>query len=187
MKPQMTAADLLMLIQHKQLEHDESYHREIARLPIIERLQHMALHISKYFARIVQSEVGGTHSGSAWLDTFIISVSISNILNKRLSDLWNISDEVSSGEISDWLRMNSAYSDDREELLLAFAQSAESLSNACEKMDHLESFDYRATLHVCVKQLSQLSAAELVGQHELFDVVESRLSDVKCKSIFHEA
>ena len=44
-----SAADELFALQVAQLKHDEYYHREIARLTVHARLNHMALHLQPRF------------------------------------------------------------------------------------------------------------------------------------------
>ena len=47
-----SAADELFALQIAQLKHDEFYHREIARLTVHARLNHMALHLCKYVGQL---------------------------------------------------------------------------------------------------------------------------------------
>lgn len=44
----MTAAQRLYDLQIVQLEHDESYHKDVVIMPLAERVKHMALHNAKY-------------------------------------------------------------------------------------------------------------------------------------------
>ena len=187
MASQMSASELLMAIQKQQLEHDEFYHREIARLPMPHRLQHMALHISKYFARIVHGEMEPELKNRTWTDTFIISVSMCNILNRKLVDLWGLEDaSLKADEVGGWINdmfESSATSDHR---IRHFAKLCEATSNASEKMDHIEEFPYRTVLGQSAGQLAGMAAIEIQKFGELFEVVTSRLDGVKAKNIFHE-
>jgi hypothetical protein len=51
----LSATDLRQL-QVEQFSHDETYHREIARLPVQQRLTHMTLHFAKYVGRLLADD-----------------------------------------------------------------------------------------------------------------------------------
>src|SRR5437870_3927471 len=83
------AAAALSALQLEQFRHDETYHREITRLTVHQRLNHMALHFAKYVG-LIASEA---HQNSdeqrlnrAIIDGFIIGLSTANVLNLKLSD-----------------------------------------------------------------------------------------------------
>ena len=188
MSSQMSASEFLMAVQKQQLEHDEHYHREIARLPMPHRLQHMALHISKYFARAVREDLEPELADRTWVDTFIISVSMCNILNRRLVDLWGIDDgALKADDLRSWINTVFESGATRNERLLHFAKLCEDTSNASEKMDHIEEFPYRTVLSRSAGMLAGISAAEIQKSGDLFDAVTSRLDGVKAKNIFYKS
>ncbi|MEZ5947035.1 MAG: hypothetical protein R3C04_09350 [Hyphomonas sp.] len=188
MKSQMTASELLFAIQKQQLHHDENYHREIARLPMPHRLQHMALHISKYFARLVAGELDDQARLRLWTDAFIISVSTCNILNRKLEDIWGVnSSSMSASELAGWIDRAFSADDLPSGRIRRFAECTEQMANACEKMDHIEEFSYRSAISASVGGIAGEAAAEIQKCGDLFEVVTSRLDGVKSKSIFHGA
>ena len=80
--------DDLARLQWEQFEHDEKYHREIARLTVQDRLKHMALHFAKYSGGLA---AGPDEAELRRLvtDIFVIALSSANILNVRLADRHN--------------------------------------------------------------------------------------------------
>ena len=50
-----SAETILFTLQLEQFEHDEKYHREIARLTTHHRLNHMALHFAKYTGQLADA------------------------------------------------------------------------------------------------------------------------------------
>src|SRR5437868_13538203 len=73
-------------IQLDQFKHDETYHREIARLSTQDRLKHMALHFAKYAGNLAEPTSDEIALKKAVTDTFIIAVSTANTLNVRVSE-----------------------------------------------------------------------------------------------------
>jgi hypothetical protein len=156
-------------IQLDQFKHDETYHREIARLSTQDRLKHMALHFAKYSGNL--AEAGEDHGAvqKALTDTFIIAVSTTNILNVRLSDALA---EVSA-------RMPESFA-------TILTTRAGRMAAACEKLDHLEDVAFRPIIRQCVMDLLRAAAAE-AERHgwEIETLVRKRLAGVKQKMIFH--
>lgn len=157
-------------VQFAQFEHDEKYHREISRLPMPDRLRHMALHFAKYSGRLHDDPSEAIVVRTA-VDTLIIAISCANILNYDLSDLadhW-MAEEVSFCEFP-----------------RALAVSAGNMASACERIDHLEDFPFRPVIKEQVEAIVRLAFCFLASR-ELNPVQEmrARLSGVKSKSIFH--
>lgn len=166
-----TDAEGFRAIQLEQFRHDESYHREITRLTVKERLTHMALHFAKYAGYIAD---GLDESGMRRLiaDVFVIGVSTANSLNMRLYD--RLVEEGPNADVDD----------------VAFARQltihAGRMAAACEKLDHLESFPYRDAIQNATIAIT--SAALSVARHRGWDIgelVRDRLQPVKEKSIFY--
>lgn len=189
MSSQMTASELLILIQKKQLEHDEIYHREIARLAMPHRLQHMALHISKYFARLVASRHKDADQLRLWTDAFIISVSTCNTLNRKLEELWGLENkpQMSASQLSHWIDQSFEAEVPSHARVTYLAKHVEQFCNAAEKMDHIEEFPYRKAISASAAFIAGASAAEIQRSGDLYHVVTERLDGVKAKSIFHGA
>lgn len=156
-------------LQWQQFEHDEKYHREIARLTVQDRLKHMALHFAKYAGSLADAPQDQVVKRLV-TDIVVIAISSANILNLRLSDQHN------------------ALRDGCKEpgLATAIAIAAGRMAAACEKMDHLEAFPFRERISESVLEL--LSKALTYAEAKGWDVealVAARLQPVKEKSIFY--
>lgn len=163
----------LDVIQLEQFKHDETYHREIARLSMQDRLRHMTLHFGKYAGNLAESGEDETVFRKVVTDTFIIAVSTANTLNVRLSDV--LSDATSAGIV------------DRERPFgTALTIHAGRMAAACEKLDHLEDFAFRAVVRERTISLVQAAIAEAERRGwGIAELVRTRLAGVKQKMIFH--
>lgn len=182
----MKAEELLILIQRNQHNHDEIYHKEIARLPVSERLQHMALHISKYFSQFVEESQGRYSCDKEWKDSFIISTSICNILNTKISDLWGLTDkDVMASDLRDYIKSYISNDMGESSELCMLSDINYELSNACEKIDHLEDYAYRPNISWAASRLAAYSAEKVMKKGDLYDEITSRLMETKRKNIMH--
>jgi hypothetical protein len=155
-------------LQWEQFEHDEKYHREIARLTVQDRLKHMALHFAKYAGEIFAGPSDDKFRRLV-TDTLIIGISAANTLNIRLADAVGHTD---AGNPSDFDR----------QLVIAAGRMA----TACEKLDHLEDFPFRP--HIASEVVKIIVAALAVFMDKCWDVpttIQERLALVKAKSIFY--
>lgn len=158
-------------LQLEQFEHDEKYHREIARLPVQNRLTHMALHFAKYAGNLAEAGDDQARVQRIVTDVFVIGVSSANILNLRLSEA---------------LAANAQPSRGLSEFAVALAVCAGRMAAACEKLDHLEDFPFRPVIRDAVVEL--VRAAILAAENRRWNLpllVRTRLKGVKEKSIFH--
>lgn len=157
-------------VQFAQFEHDEKYHREISRLPIQDRLRHMAMHFAKYAGRLQEDCADQSFKRTA-IDALVIAVSSANILNIDLSTraVPGIELPVNRGSYTRRL-----------------AISAGRMAGACERLDHLEDFPFRKKIEEEVLAILALGIA-LFAEEEWNPVAEmqARLSPIKAKSIFH--
>ena len=161
-------AAVLDRLQWEQFEHDEKYHREIARLTVQDRLKHMALHFAKYAGEIFAGPSDDKFRRLV-TDTLIIGISAANTLNIRLADVVGQTD---TGDVSDFDR----------QLVIAAGRMA----TACEKLDHLEDFPFRP--HIAGEVVKIVDAALAVFMDRVWDVpttIKERLAPVKAKSIFY--
>ncbi|PXW76461.1 hypothetical protein C7451_105236 [Blastomonas natatoria] len=130
----------------------------------------MALHFAKYAGRLQEDSSNLTFKKVA-TDSLIIAISSANILNIDLTT-----------EGLDCASSDSA----REGFAKRLAIAAGRMAGACERLDHLEDFPFRAA--ITAEVLSILRACI-----DLFDAEgwllaqerEKRLAPVKAKSIFH--
>jgi hypothetical protein len=157
----LTASELQAL-QAEQFDHDEKYHREIARLSVQDRLRHMTLHFSKYVGRLLEDEKGDEQ---IIVDTFIIALSSANILGLHLSP--NLP----------------AQSLARQDFISHVGIAAGRMSAACEKLDHLEDFPFRQTLRDGVVAIAVAVMHYSAKQKlDLPKLVRTRLTSVRDKS-----
>ena len=157
-------------VQFAQFEHDEKYHREISRLTVQARLRHMAMHFAKYAGRL-QDDPTDAQFHLIATDTLIIAISCANILN---IDLQAKSLAVCGADAS------------QAAFTKRLAIAAGRMAAACEKLDHLEEFPFRAaivdeTLAILAVTLDLFSAE---GWNPIQEM-EERLAPIRAKSIFH--
>ncbi|MBE5074232.1 hypothetical protein IM511_07925 [Erythrobacteraceae bacterium E2-1 Yellow Sea] len=161
--------DDLSRLQWTQFEHDEKFHREIARLTVQDRLKHMALHFAKYSGGLAEGP-GDDELARLVTDIFVIALSSANILNLKLADRHN---ELAAGSEGDFATK--------------VAISAGRMAAACEKMDHLEAFPFREkiTEQILALMSAAISFADQRGW-DLSSMVAKRLQPVKEKNIFYD-
>jgi hypothetical protein len=184
------AAELFEL-QLEQFRHDETYHREIARLSVQHRLNHMVLHLSKYLGLFANNtDVDEQRLNRAIIDSIIIGLSTANILNLRLADRLIGPNERPLG-LSDLCmhfaaQMGGADSLDRDFLVKRTAIAVGRMAKGCESVDHLESFPFReAITDGLIDALRVLLATAAARGVDVSTSVRARLGGVKSKSIFH--
>jgi hypothetical protein len=173
-------------LQREQFEHDERFHREIARLSVHARLNHMALHFCKYtgqFAAVCVSGDGKLRERTI-IDSFIISLCSANALNFNLGEYIAPNLKVSStiGDIGIYLTetLDQSVRKDDKWLFSAHAIQAGRMARACEKIDHLESFPFREESCDAVLGLCQIAliAASVYGI-ELHKAVHARRQQIR--------
>jgi hypothetical protein len=159
-------------LQWEQHQHDEQYHREIARLTVHERWKHMALHFAKYAGNLATSVDNDACLQRAVIDTFIIALSTSNTLNIRASELMGRSAlAVSTGE----------------EFFQALVVSAGQMAAACEKLDHIEAVTFREDVTDAIADLLAATVTVAASKRWALDeLVRTRLAAVKKKWIHHD-
>ena len=157
-------------VQFAQFEHDEKYHREISRLSIQDRLRHMALHFSKYAGRLYE-EPSEEFIRQTAVDTLIIAISCANILNRDVSTM-------TAQRANECLAV--------EQFARELTIAAGKMAAACERIDHLEDFPFRAAITEQV-EVTLVAAFDFLSALQMDPVCEmaSRLSRIKAKSIFH--
>lgn len=184
----------LFNLQTAQLDHDELFHKEITRLNIHQRLNHMALHFAKYSGKICNSILNSLDEQilrKTIIDSFIIAITCANILNLRISDKLISSGEQEYSSLSDlgqdiakWLKINTQ---DPLWLVKTFPVATGSFAKACESIDHLEPYAYRESItdsvvRICLLMLTAAAHYKI----DLVSAVPLRLNDVKRKSIFFD-
>lgn len=185
--------DKLYQLQLNQLRHDESFHKEIVRLPVHQRISHMALHFAKYSGQLASEFITPSFSeeqrSKLIIDCFAIAVSSANILNVRISDRL-LSDDMP--DIDNLPELAKAYADelvtsDKYWLLLQSTSLSGKIAKACESLDHLEPYDYREKfLNGVMGLIKVYLAAAHTFEIDIETALVERLHTVKKKSIFFE-
>lgn len=184
----MSAKGMLFELQVEQHQHDETYHREIARLSMHQRLNHMALHFAKYTGKIAAS--ANTHDVSkVFVDTLIIALSTANILN---TELWKIV-EPKQREFLDLASLGrslaaeiNAESGDLQMFLREMAIASGRMAAACEKIDHLEEVPFREEIKHANARLAILSLVFTSTRGiDPVQAVRERLDSVKKRLKLH--
>jgi len=180
-------------LQREQFEHDERFHREIARLPLQARLNHMALHFCKYAGQIANvCDTGDTNLRSKTItDSFIICLCAANALNLNLSEYVNISNDNCYHNLcrlglslSEQIYPSVKQPDDYW-LLRVYAVSAGKMARACEKADHLEAFPFREELQEAVIHLCRLSLiAASINCIDLLSTTRERRKEMRLRNPF---
>ena len=184
------AAELLFRLQMEQFEHDERYHREIARLNMHHRLNHMALHFAKYAGKLVEADDDREKIQKTVTDTFIIALSCSNTLNFRMWDrVRPSSDAVAEDLVNLGWQLQEAVGGaptGTAELARWVTVAAGRMAAACEKVDHLEPYPFRQAIEESVANLVKGCFVFASPQGwDLARLVRGRLQGVKEKSILH--
>lgn len=184
----------LLTMQSQQYDHDEFFHKEITRLNIHQRLNHMALHFAKYAGKICNCILNAQDEQilkKTVIDSFIISTTCANILNIRISDKLSFSHTQMPESLLDlgYDVTNQLGIDTKDPLWLikTYPIVVGELAKACESVDHLESYQYRESIADCVIKICSLML--VAASHLNIDLateVSNRLTGVKKKSIFFD-
>ncbi len=183
-----SAKAILFELQVEQHHHDEVYHREIARLSLHQRLNHMALHFAKYAGKVAAAE-RIEDALPVYVDTLVIGLSMANILN---AEMWGILSPANQ-EYLGLLPFGRALArqigtdlEGRAELLRTTAIAAGQVAAACEKIDHLEEISFRADIKHGLSKLATISLAILaVHGIDPAAAIRSRLQSVKSRLKLH--
>jgi hypothetical protein len=123
--------------QRIQWKHDELYHPEILYLGPVRRMSHVALHLMKYLGSFVSSPSLTLVETKAFIDSFIMVVSASNLLDISLSEYWS----------------HNELQDSSEGFITTYVKLLSKLAKACDAADHVEDFPIR---QVWIESISQL-------------------------------
>ena len=186
-------SDELFQLQLEQFRHDEIYHREISRLTVHHRINHMALHFSKYSGQIAELYDAPDDASleQTITDTFIIGLCSANTLNMRIADQIDECGEVSVRDMADLgaalAKTEKIKNFDPLWFLKTMAIWAGRMAKGCESIDHLESFPFNEHIKESVTNICKtaLIAASLQNI-DLSRAVRTRLAGVKERLIFHE-
>lgn len=177
-------------LQRGQFEHDERFHREIARLSVHARLNHMALHFCKYtgqFAAVCSSGDSKLRSRTI-IDSFIISLCSANTLGLSLADHISPRSRNSTNlhDLGLYLSNELCHSRKLDDpwLFAAHAVAAGKMARACEKIDHLEAFPFREVAQEAVITLTQLALMAAAAHGiELISAVQDRRNQIRSRCL----
>jgi hypothetical protein len=177
-------------LQRDQFEHDERFHRDIARLDVHSRLNHMALHFCKYTGQLAAvCSTGDPQLRSRTItDSFIISLCSANTLGLNLAD--HIAPSLGSfpslRDLGLYLSNKLCPSTKLDDtwLFTAHAIAAAKMARACEKIDHLEAFPFREVSQEAVITLCQIALMAAAAHNiELISGVEARRNQIRSRSL----
>lgn len=159
-------------VQRIQFQHDRDYHPDIHGLDVVPRLKHMALHQTKYAAKLIDAEDNNDNARTkqAMVDGFIIGIATANILTDRLSEVELKTTSKTANSMSFAKR---------------YLQNVGRIAKACESIDHLEDFPYRKELVATNRALVFDAVNEACRKNQ--DIVKlawGRLKSVEEKSSF---
>jgi hypothetical protein len=182
-------------LQREQFDHDERFHREIARLNIDARLKHMALHFCKYtgqFAAVVHDPENAPLRLKTITDSFIISLCSANTLNLNISEhvIPHLETAATLRDLGHHLarQLYPAAKLDDAWLMSAHAIHAAKMAAACEKIDHLEAFPFRDELQKAVLRLCQIALiAAYTNSLDLLSAVRERRREIRARNSFISA
>ncbi len=183
-----SARSQLLELQVEQHKHDETYHREIARLSLHQRLNHMALHFAKYTGKIASAD-NSAALAAVCVDVLIIALSTANIVNVELYDLLEKDGRDFPGLLPFARSLAGSMQGEISNphaLLQATAIASGRMAAACEKIDHLEEIPFRAEIRDCIARLSSIALASLASKAvEPMQAVDQRLTSVKKRLKLH--
>lgn len=115
----MDVLDQTLNWQRDQYEHDMKYHFDILSLHRTDRLKHYALHFSKYAGRLARADAEVKSPVETFTDCLLVCFSTANALQQQLKNGPN--------------NLSGTF-------LIRLTDAAGRVSDAAEKVDHLEPF-----------------------------------------------
>lgn len=173
--PVLTPAQWTML-QTRQYKHDELFHRDLATMAIHSRMVHLVLHCAKYNGYLADA---GRDNQKVFIDYLVIATSMANTLSIDLTTAVQDAPVLNYTDIEGPLLSRGASP--------VLVRIVGSLAALCERLDHLESAQYRTGLTRSVVSLViYLTTALQEANIDYLTEVGSRLADIRQRSIFHD-
>ena len=184
----MTVSDQLLALQWAQLKHDENYHKDVAVLPIAQRIKHMAFHYAKYAAYLLDAveQQDDARLRATLVDAFIIALATANILNHQLGADLEAGEPASlSGLGEELARTLPRVANDALWLVKQFVRHTGRLAKMCESFDHLESLPFRNEMKASNLAIMKVVLAESSARRlDLADAYRGRIRAVEARSMF---
>ncbi len=170
---QLISTEELNSYQRLQMKHDEAYHHDIIALGISRRMNHIALHLIKYLGILSSLPISAAENRRAFIDSFIMIVSASNLLGILLAKEWTI-----NGMHYNYINGNFI-----DEYIQLLAQ----LAKACEATDHQEDYPIRATWNNNIRKFFFLLIKEADSRNiSILEESIQRLASVEKKHLLHD-
>lgn len=163
----------LIKVMWFQYRHDQTYHSDIANMPVMQRLGHLNNHLVKYITKYIKFSITSTYAGVEVVDGIICCISALSSLHYNPQDL-TIPEFFVKQRVMPI-----------EETMMEVGR----ISKILEGWDHLEDIDYRAELKesFCVVLASLLNIYyNNVGGCFVTEAYTPRLNGIKKKHPFHE-
>ena len=113
-----------LVLQQSQFAHDQRNHSDIICLHKNDRLKHYGLHFAKYVGRLARGDSETIAAERTLIDCTLVSLSAANTLHQNLSEVVTFDADTAQGI----------------DTFFVFADAAGRFCDACEKIDHMESF-----------------------------------------------
>lgn len=158
----MYSTETLLDWQRNQYAHDMRNHFDILSLHKQDRLKHYAMHFAKYAGRIARGDAEDKTPERTFTDALLVCLSAANTLHQKLEYTPNKSNEA---------------------FLVRLTDASGRVSDAAEKIDHLEPFIEiaRNGNQDILDALLDFSAAESL---DVEDCLASRRSELKDRQFF---
>lgn len=160
----------VMWFQHR---HDQTYHTDIANMPMMAKINHLNNHLVKYMSRYNKYQLTGTTNKELIVDALICCISALSALHYNPKGM----------TLPDFFVSQRILSLDEVDVEIG------RVSKVLEGWDHVEIINYREEL---VNSFTMLTASLLnvyysnVGTSFVFKDYQPRLNGIKHKNPFHE-
>lgn len=160
----------VMWFQHR---HDQTYHTDIANMPMMAKINHLNNHLVKYMSRYNKYQLTGTTNKELIVDALICCISALSALHYNPKEM----------TLPDFFLSQRILSLDEIDVEIG------RISKVLEDWDHIEIINYREEL---VNSFTMLTASLLnvyylnVGKSFILNDYQPRLNDIKHKHPFHE-
>jgi hypothetical protein len=161
---EIISAQELNAYQRLQKKHDEAYHHEIFVLGVSQRMKHVVLHLVKYLDLLFSLPVSSLENKRAFIDSFIMIVSASNLLGISLAG------SLSTVEVNSF----------DENFINEYIKLLSGLAKACEATDHQEDYPIRAMWNKNIQRFFLLLVHEAISRDiSILEEASQRLASVE--------
>ncbi len=180
----------LLELQWRQLNHDELYHREIARLTVGDRMKHMTLHLAKYVGHIAEAATADEADSAEQhlVDVYIICLSAANVVNLDLAQ--RLGHRCASARTV--LELGQSLVASRQpdtfntsQLVAELAIGVGHLAKACESLDHVETYAFREKMQDGISRVFETIVVECTRRGiDLEAATVERQDKVRARHVF---